>query len=180
MPVKFWIGFRAPRRLSAPASEGRGYPNGFCLNGQDAGTVILIHGLTGTPNEMKALGSLLHRRGDTVTCPRLANHGQPIEVLKTTTWEDCYQSVRNTLLRIEAEHCPRPIFVSGLSMGALLALVLAEEFPTQIAGVSCLSPTLFYDGWNMPWSKHLLPLVYPTPFKRWFYFKEEPPYGIKN
>ena len=32
----------------------------------------------------------------------------------------------------------------------------------------------------MPWSRYLLPLGYYTPLKRWFYFKEEPPYGIKH
>jgi carboxylesterase len=46
--------------------------------------------------------------------------------------------------------------------------------------VSCLSPTLFYDGWNIPWSRHLIPLCYHTPLKYFFFFKEDPPYGIKN
>jgi len=65
-------------------------------------------------------------------------------------------------------------------MGALLALLLAHEFKNEIAGVSCLSPTLFYDGWNAPWYRFFLPLAYKTPLKYFFYFKEEPPYGIKN
>ena len=66
-------------------------------------------------------------------------------------------------------------------MGALLSLLLAEEVPGQVAGVSCLSPTLFYDGWNVPWySKVLKPLLYATPLKHVLYYKEEPPYGIKN
>lgn len=73
-----------------------------------------------------------------------------------------------------------PIFVSGLSMGALLALLLADEFKEKVAGVSCLAPTLFYDGWNSPDSKFWLPLGYKTFLKYFFYFKEEPPYGIKN
>lgn len=65
-------------------------------------------------------------------------------------------------------------------MGALLALLLAEEFPERISGATCLSPTLFYDGWNIPWSHCLLPLAYYTPIRYFAYFKEEPPYGIKN
>ncbi len=129
---------------------------------------------------MKGLGHFLNRQGYSVVCPRLANHGEPIEILKNTKWQDCYQSVRETFFRIDEAKHPGPIFVSGLSMGALLALLLAEEFPSRIAGVSCLSPTLFYDGWNTPWARHLLPLAYVTPLKHFFYFKEEPPYGIKN
>ena len=65
-------------------------------------------------------------------------------------------------------------------MGALLALLLAEEFSARISGVTCLSPTLFYDGWNIPWSHCLLPFAYYTPIRYFTYFKEEPPYGIKN
>jgi carboxylesterase len=65
-------------------------------------------------------------------------------------------------------------------MGALLALLLAEEFQGAIAGVSCLSPTLFYDGWNVPWYHFLLPLATRTPLRNFTYFKEEPPYGLKS
>jgi carboxylesterase len=65
-------------------------------------------------------------------------------------------------------------------MGALLALLLADEFKDRVAGACCLAPTLFYDGWNTPWSRFFLPLGYRTPLKYFSYFKEEPPYGIKN
>lgn len=126
---------------------------------------------------MKFLGNFFFRRGYTSVCPRLANHGEPLEVLKYTKWEDFYGSVRKAFLDLKTSG---PVFVTGLSMGALLALLLAEEFPERIAGVSCLSPTLFYDGWNVPWSRFLLPLAYYTPIRHIAYFKEEPPYGIKN
>ncbi|MDD5729927.1 MAG: alpha/beta fold hydrolase [Candidatus Omnitrophica bacterium] len=140
--------------------------------------VILIHGLTGTPHEMSFLAGFLKRAGYLVICPRLANHGQPIEILKDTTWQDFYRSVRDIF--VETMKQDRPVFVSGLSMGALLALLLAEEFPDKVSGVSCLSPTIFYDGWNVPWYTCFLPIAYHTPLKHFMYFKEEPPYGIKN
>src|SRR5206468_3683291 len=72
------------------------------------------------------------------------------------------------------------VFVGGLSMSALFVLLLAEEFEDQLAGGICLAPTLFFDGWNVPWYHRLLPLVARTPLKYHFYFKESPPYGIKN
>jgi esterase/lipase len=88
--------------------------------------------------------------------------------------------VREAFLQVRQEF-DGPIFAAGLSMGALLSLLLAEEFPGQVAAVSCLSPTLFYDGWNVPWySRILKPLLYATPLKHVLYYKEEPPYGIKN
>jgi carboxylesterase len=176
MSVKFHIDFPKNHKLKSETTSVN--ENGLSLKGDNNRLVILIHGLTGTPNEMKFLAHFLNKRSYSVICPRLANHGQPLRVLKKTKWQEFYQSVRKTFAEIKEN--PDLIFVAGLSMGALLALLLAEEFPGKIAGVSCLSPTLFYDGWNTPWSKCLLPLAYMTPIKHYFYFKEEPPYGIKN
>ncbi len=142
------------------------------------GTVILIHGLTGTPNEMKFLATHLHRNGYSVICPRLAYHGEPIHILKRGKWREFYKSVSDAMLKIPSWQ--KPVFVAGLSMGALFALLLAEQFPDRISGVVCFSPTLFFDGWNVPWSHKLLPLAYYTPLRHFAYHKEEPPYGLKN
>ncbi|MDP2913219.1 MAG: alpha/beta fold hydrolase [Candidatus Omnitrophota bacterium] len=166
---------RPPRPAGAHLSK-----NGLFLKGHNGSAVILIHGLTGTSNEMKSLASFLHRKGYTVICPRLANHGESIWVLKNTKWQEFYETVRNCLLKGELAGAEGPIFASGLSMGALLALLLAHEFKDRVLGVSCLAPTLFYDGWNTPNSKFFLPLGYRTFLKHFFYFKEDPPYGIKN
>ncbi len=152
--------------------------DGIFLKGQNGRAAILIHGLTGTPNEMKCLGIALNKKGYTVVCPRLKNHGAPLDVLKDTTWEDFYQSVKEAYMKVKDDH--EFIVVSGLSMGALLALLLADEFPEKIKGVSCLSPTLFYDGWNTTWYNFLLPIAIYSPLGYFFYHKEDPPYGVKN
>jgi len=148
------------------------------MRGTNGAAVILIHGLTGTPNEMSFLANRLNRSGFSVVCPRLANHDRSLNVLKDTPWQDFYATVRQAYFKVR-EHSDI-IFVSGLSMGALLALLLADEFPEAIAGVSCLSPTLFYDGWNTPWYRCFLPFLYWTGLHRVMYFQESPPYGIKN
>lgn len=158
----------------------RSLGNGFTLKGDNGSTVVLIHGLTGTPNEMRFLGTYLNKKGYSVICPRLANHGESIWVLKNTKWQEFYGSIRKLFTEGELAGTKGPVFTAGLSMGALLALLLADEFKDRVSGVCCLAPTLFYDGWNTPWSKYILPLGYLTPLKHFFYFKEEPPYGIKN
>ena len=152
--------------------------NGIFLKGHNDCLAILIHGLTGTPNEMKLLASFLNRRGYSVLCPRLANHGQPLNILKESRWQDFYESVRNAYLEVKDDY--RFVFAGGLSMGALLALLLSEEFEGRIAAVNCMSPTLFYDGWNTPWYGKFIPLAYLTPLKHVCYYKEDPPYGLKN
>jgi len=152
---------------------------GLFLEGANGSAVMLIHGLTGTPNEMKYVANYLNKKGYTVACPRLANHGESMQVLKRTSWQDLYASVREALLSGELSEFKGPVFVSGLSMGALLALLLAEEFKGRVKGVVCLAPTLFYDGWNTPLSSLFFPFAY-TPLRHIAYFKESPPYGIKN
>ena len=159
------------------------YDNGFSLTGNNGSSLILIHGLTGTPNEMRFLANYFNKKGYSVICPRLANHGQPLAVLKHTRWQEFYSSVRDhPEVRKALQGCASgagPVFVSGLSMGALMALVLADEFKERISGVTCLAPTLFYDGWNTPGARMFMPLAC-TPLKYFFYFKEEPPYGIRS
>lgn len=172
MAVVFDINFNSTKRMHQNIDRG------LFLKGNNDSAVILAHGMTGTPQEMKFLAEFLNHKGYTVICPRLANHGQSIEVLRATTWQEFYQSVREAFFEAASEH--RLIYVAGLSMGALLALLLADEFGNRVSAVSCFSPTLFYDGWNAPWYKCFLPLVFMTPLKNFFYFKEEPPYGIKN
>jgi carboxylesterase len=151
---------------------------GIFLKGDNNCLVMLIHGLTGTPNEMKLLASFLNRRGYSVICPRLANHGQPLNILKESRWQDFYESAKQAYLEVRDGY--RFVFTGGLSMGALLALLLSEEFEGKIAAVNCLSPTLFYDGWNTPWYGGLIPVAYLTPLKHVCYYKEDPPYGLKN
>ena len=156
MALKWIFNFKKPVRIE-------NIDDGICLGPQNGPTVIFIHGLTGTPNEIKFLANFFFRKGYSAVCPRLENHGQPLDILKHTPWEAFYESVRKAYLKLETRG---PIFAAGLSMGALLALLLAEEFPDRIAGVSCLSPTLFYDGWNVPWwTQTLLPLAYYTPLR---------------
>lgn len=177
MGVKFYVSFKKLDRTLTNengflAKNGNGKANGS--------TVILIHGLTGSPNEMAFLAAQLSKNGFASICPRLANHGEPIEILKDSRWQDFYDTVRETFLKIEAENETNNIFVAGVCVGALLALNLGAEFQDRIAGISCLAPTLFHDGWNVPWYSCLLPIAYATPLKHFFYYKEDPPYGIKN
>ena len=151
---------------------------GILLPGSNGQAVVLVHGLTGTPNELRFLAWFLQSNGYTVFCPRLANHGRSLRVLQQTSWKEFYGSVRTAFCRMQREHTH--VFVGGLSMGALLALLVADEFPEAVAGVTCLSPTLFYDGWNVPWYNFMLRLAPYTGLQDRFFFKEEPPYGLKS
>lgn len=153
-------------------------PNGFIERRGKIG-VLLVHGLTGTPAEMKHFGKVIARKGLTVACPELAGHCASIQALKATNWRDWYRSVE-AAFEVLSQECDQ-VFVAGLSMGALLALLLAAEKGQRVSGVILLSTTFFYDGWNVPKLKRklLLPLVLYSPLKYFLHWEETAPYGIK-
>jgi carboxylesterase len=153
------------------------------LDGDGRCQVMLLHGLTGAPAEFAYIARYLQRRGHLdVWCPTLLNHGGSIRVLAATGRDALYASVRSQFeeARRTAAATGSPLVIGGLSIGADLALMLSAEFPEAVAGVICLAPTLFYDGWNVPWAYRLLPLVDWTPFKFFAYHREEAPYGLKD
>ena len=153
----------------------------FRMQGGRAG-VLLIHGLTGTPTEMRWVGQGLHRAGFTVYGMQLAGHCGDEEDLLKTRWQDWLQSVRDAMdqFRPTVDH----LFVAGLSMGAILALKLAVERPKDIDGLGVYGVSFRYDGWSIPilsrWGASLLPLARPLRIGRHRRFLEQPPYGIKD
>ena len=155
-------------------------PTDFLLEGDRRG-VLLIHGLTGTPNEMRLLAKGLNHAGFTVYAMQLAGHCGDVEDLLATNWQDWYASVERA-----ADHLLQRVdhlFVGGLSMGALLALKLAADRPGQIAGVGVYGATFRYDGWSIPWIARLsflLPTLKRLGIGRGRAFLERPPYGIRD
>ena len=141
--------------------------------------VLLVHGLTGTPAEMRTIAKRLARQGFSVMCPQLAGHCGNMADLKRSGWRDWYGTIDRSFEAAKQTHAR--VYVAGLSVGALIAIKLAEEKKERVAGLGLLSLTFFYDGWNMPHlrRKLLLPLVIYTPLRYFISWQEKPPYGIK-
>ena len=168
-----------------PAADGVCVtPHEFLLpgHGQRARTgVLLVHGMTGTPNEMRLLGRGLNKEGFTVYAVQLAGHCGTVDDLLATRWQDWLASVQAGADRLR----PRvdKLVVAGLSVGAVLALALAEERPEDVAGVCALSTIFRYDGWTIPFYTRfafLIPWLRRLGIGRYRMFMEQPPYGIKD
>src|ERR1700735_3197757 len=82
-------------------------------------SALLIHGLTGTPYEMRYLGERLAIRGVRVRGVKLAGHAGLPEELGAVGYDNWYESVVNGLE--ELRQYGEPIVVVGLSMGAVLS-----------------------------------------------------------
>ena len=107
------------------------------------GVCVLIHGINGSPEDMRELGQILEARGYQTRNLLLPGHGTTIHDFAQTGWEMWKQAVTGAADEALAER--RPVFVVGHSLGAALALSVAAERP-QLAGVVALCPPVrLYD-----------------------------------
>jgi len=139
---------------------------------------LLIHGLGGTPLEMRYVAQGLAHAGHTVHVPQLAGHCGSSEDLRATRWLDWYGSVEDEHDRLK-DRCDS-VVVGGLSMGAILALHHAAGHPHDVAALALYAPTLWLDGWGVPWYAPLFQLVKMKWCADYFDFAERPPWGVKD
>ena len=139
---------------------------------------LLIHGLGGTPVEMRYLAQGIARSGYTVHCCQLAGHCDSVEALRNSTPEQWYASIEAAHDRLK-EHCD-VIIAGGLSMGGILAAQLAQNRPDGVQGLAFYAPTLWLNGWSMPWHSRVLRYIRPTRFKIKMTLPEHEPYGLKD
>src|SRR5262245_34308351 len=139
---------------------------------------LLIHGLGGTPLEMRYVAPGLAHAGHTVHAPQLAGHCGSSDDLKATRWADWYATVEEEHARLR--ECCDSIVVGGLSMGAILAIHHAARHPDSVTALTLYAPTLWLDGWGVPWYAILFKLVKMKWCADYFAFAERHPWGIKD
>jgi carboxylesterase len=105
--------------------------------------VVLVHGFTGTPYEVRYLGEQLVRQGFAVRAPLLPGHGTSLADLDATTWEDWVEAVERAVdaLRLRYRH----VAIVGKSLGGLLALHCAAH-RRDVAAVAALATPLWLEG----------------------------------
>ena len=151
----------------------------FFLKGTNGKGVVLIHGITGTPSEMRYLGKNLQKAGFTVLCNTLPRHCDTLGELKKVTWQEIEASCIEDLDYLKKD-CTQ-VYLAGLSMGALMSIHLAYRFPADVAAVVALAPTIFYDGWAIHKGKIFMNLVWQVPaLRNSINIREGWPYGLKD
>lgn len=101
---------------------------------------LLIHGFTGSPEDMSPLAEHLRRNTDWVIyAPTLAGHGED-ESLRRVTWQDWISSAEQELENM-VQLCDE-VYVIGFSMGGMIAAYLASKYP--IEKLILLSTSVYY------------------------------------
>lgn len=92
--------------------------------------VLLLHGFTGNPNDVKRLGRYLAERNYSVHAPLYKGHGLDPMTLVQSNPLDWWESVIEGYdLLVEKGY--KEIAVAGVSLGGIFSLKLGEERPTK-------------------------------------------------
>ena len=115
----------------------------FSLGGGDL-ACLLLHGLTGSPAEVRPVGEALAKAGFRAVGPLLPGHGTTPRDLMRVRRSDMLAAAADALRSLRGA---RRVFVCGLSMGALLcvelcARIAARDGAPPIEALALLAPAV--------------------------------------
>ncbi|MDT8423674.1 MAG: alpha/beta fold hydrolase [Desulfuromonadales bacterium] len=113
--------------------------------------VLLVHGFTASPWEMRPVAEYLQTVGFASLAVRLAGHGTYPEDLATRRWQEWRNDVAAGY-RLLAENY-RQVFAVGVSTGALL--LLHRSLTDRYVGLTLISPYLRLRHQLAPWADWL-------------------------
>lgn len=140
--------------------------------------ILLIHGVTGAPAEMRYLGSHLSSLGFEIESPTLPGHGAGKKELFSTKAEDWVAASAASFreLKKRCEH----VFVVGLCVGACISGLVAS-LEDRIDGVVFLSAHYGKIAESNTKLRYFLPLIYLSPWlRRTIYRDQGPGYGLQD
>ena len=144
------------------------------FNEGDSHAVLMLHGLSSSPLELRYLARFLNDEGFTTCVPVLNGYTAGSQEQAMEHWLDAATREYDAL----AARYER-VSICGLSIGAALSLALVHRRP-QAQAVALLSLTLAYDGWAIPWYRFLLNWAYYSPLRSRYRYRESAPYGLRN
>lgn len=110
--------------------------------------VVLVHGFSSSPAELKALGEELFEQGYNVMGVRLAGHGTSPYDMENFAWQDWYESVENGYEIMNG--FVDEIVMIGFSTGGTLALRFAATNPEKLVGIASVCSPLALHGGAVP------------------------------
>jgi len=124
---------------------------------------LLVHGFTGTPNEMREMGMYLADCGYTSLGIRLAGHASKPEDMRSIRWQEWVLDLQagwHILSDAIAIHgSPKRIILIGLSMGGALSLLFASSQFSQmypVDGVVAMGTPYALQDWRIK----LIPILH--------------------
>jgi len=141
----------------------------FYFKGKNNQAVLLLHGWTATPYELRRLAVYLNEAGYTVYGPMLRGHGTKPEDLENVKYQDWIDDAKVAYQKLKRGH--EKVFVGGTSLGGSIALCLAKEFDDMAGLILMATPykirmekTVSVVVWIMSFFKKYKKKIYPPTF----------------
>lgn len=139
----------------------------FLLKGTKKVGVVLIHGWSSGPRQMKDLAVALNEKGYWVSAPCLRGHGTHPDDLKKTTWQAWAEDGLLAVKELKKEFGLKKVFIGGISMGGNVAIITATK--TKVGGLILLGTpvhmrnhlTVWLGSKIIPWFKKYVVKGYP-------------------
>lgn len=92
---------------------------------------VLIHGFTGSPEEIQIIAEHLKDKGFAVSTPTLAGHGLDINrwSMAKASWNDWLASAETAIKELTEGY--EEVYLVGFSMGGVIAAHLATKYPVK-------------------------------------------------
>jgi carboxylesterase len=104
----------------------------FFFEGTNGEAVLLVHGWTSTPYELRRLGVYLNENGFTAKGIQLSGHGTVPKDLENIAWLTWVEDVRKEYEKLKEEY--QKVYLVGTSIGANISMLMAKE-KSDIAGI---------------------------------------------
>lgn len=146
--------------------------------------VLLVHGATGSPRDLRDLAEFLHAGGFSVYCMRLPGHGTKDQNDGEIRWESALYDVESRYKQLS--DCCKNVSIVGYSFGATLAMQI--DLKPRPSSLVLLAPALFPRlGWfqrtllsmgldrfefvrrSLGWQAELLDAMAAARKQKWWY-----------
>ncbi len=137
------------------------FPKGqeIFFEGNKNHAILMIHGFTGIPHEMRYLAEKLYESTNyTIYIPRLPGHGTNNQDFRESTANNWLRKTYDSYLKLKSIY--KDIYVIGLSMGGLLALLTTTRF--KVKKLITISPALYSHNFLIPFTpllKYFMPKI---------------------
>jgi carboxylesterase len=142
----------------------------YFLTGNKNVGIVLLHGWSSIPTQVKPVARRLNKHGYSVSVPRLAGHGTKPEDLENATESDWINDLLEAVAELEKNPMITRIVVGGVSLGGNIAMLANNKI--NVHGYIFMgTPVLLKNHFGVWLGLKLLPL-----FKK--YVKKDYPRGV--
>ncbi|MBT6753381.1 alpha/beta fold hydrolase [bacterium] len=146
------------------------------LPGTNETAVVILHGWSAFPKQVKTLANFINKRGYLVHAPLLSGHGTTPDDLAKATEADWINDTKRAIKKVKSEKGIKRVVLIGISLGGNISLLVSQE--TAVDGIVLLGTPVHFKNhlgvWMgsffVPFFKKYLKKNYPKSIQRDFDF----------